>query len=194
MSQPSDTDVTRWLRRLDSEDSDEAARKLWEYYIDQVLREARKRFRTTPRRVADEEDVAVSVFDNLFRKARAGRFAELADRNELRALLFKLTKDKVFDRIKQQNAQKRGDVRGDSVFAAVATNGILDPAADRTAVEELLEFIAALPSDALRRVAELRVQGHSREEIATALDLKSVRVVEYKLTTIRRYWSEGFDK
>ena len=192
-----DSNVTRWIHELGGKDHGEAARKLWEYYFDQVILEARRRFQTTPRRDADEEDVAVSVFDNLFRKAGAGEFSELADRNELRALLFRLTKDQVVDRIRRYNTQKRGggQVRGESVFYTAPDSG--DPGLDGipTPEKDYLDFaddyaayLAALPNDSLRKVAQLRAEGNRCKDIADALGI-TVRVVEHKLAHIRRIWS-----
>jgi hypothetical protein len=48
---------------------------------------ARARLRNTPRRIADEEDVAPSAFDSFCRAARAGRFPRLDDRHDLWQIL-----------------------------------------------------------------------------------------------------------
>jgi hypothetical protein len=52
---------------------------------------ARHKLRGVPRRAADEEDVALSAFDNFCRAAEHGRFPDLADRDDLWQLLLVLT-------------------------------------------------------------------------------------------------------
>ena len=52
--------------------------------------------------------------------------------------------------------------------------------------------MAALPDDALRRVARLRLEGHTVPEIA-ARDGVTARTVERKLALIRGYLEESRD-
>ena len=61
--------VTEWLKQLKHGES-QAAQKLWQRYIERLVRLARKHLRTTPRRVADEEDVAVAAFAEFLRSGR----------------------------------------------------------------------------------------------------------------------------
>ena len=75
---------THWIARLKQGD-DEAARKLWGTYFERLQQAARKRLGTAPKRVTDEEDVAVDVFHSLCRGAAEGRFEQLTDRAVLGA-------------------------------------------------------------------------------------------------------------
>ena len=111
-----DEPVTCWLRQLEAGDED-AARLLWQRYYRELVELARARFGTTPRRVADEEDVALSVLRCLYEGAARGQFAELVNRGELWQLLAAITGRKVIDQQRRLNQQKRGGgrVRGDSV-------------------------------------------------------------------------------
>jgi len=52
---------------------------------------ARTKLHGSPRRVADEEDVALSAFDSFCRNAAQGRFPQLFDRDGLWKLLVLLT-------------------------------------------------------------------------------------------------------
>ena len=70
---PSKESVTQWLDQLREGDS-AAARMLWERYFLRLVGLARRKLQGTPRRVADEEDVALSAFDSLCRGAEQGRF------------------------------------------------------------------------------------------------------------------------
>ena len=58
-----DEGVTRWLRELEAGDQD-AARLLWQRYYRELVELARARLGQTPRRIADEEDIALSVNDS----------------------------------------------------------------------------------------------------------------------------------
>ena len=58
---------------------------------------ARARLRDAPRRIADEEDVALSAFDSFCRGAQAGRFPRLDDRNDLWQILALITVRKAID-------------------------------------------------------------------------------------------------
>jgi DNA-directed RNA polymerase specialized sigma24 family protein len=194
-----DQSVTQWLRRLELGD-EEAARRLWERYFEQLVTLARKELGNSPRRVADEEDVALSVFRCLFDGARRGQFSHLASRCELWQLLVALTAHKIIDRKRLAKRRKRGGggVRGDSVFqkSASASGGagfdqIIgdDPTPDFLAmmVEEHQRLMDLLPNDTLRSVASRRMEGYQNEEIARELGL-SRRSIERKLQRIRQAW------
>jgi hypothetical protein len=76
--------VTRWIDLVGSPDrADQAAQKLWEHYFERLVQLARARLRSSPLRAADEEDVALSAFDSFCRGAAAGRFPDLAGRDDL---------------------------------------------------------------------------------------------------------------
>jgi hypothetical protein len=100
-------DITGWIDQLKGGDGD-AAGKLWDAYFRRLVGLARKKLRTAPRRVADEEDVALSAFDSLCRGAREGRFTLLEDRGDLGHLLVILTARKAADLRRHQGRQKRG--------------------------------------------------------------------------------------
>ena len=69
----SDGSVTGWLGRLRAGDPS-AAQQLWQRYFQRLVGLARQKLRDVPRRVADEEDVALSAFDSFCRNAEQGRF------------------------------------------------------------------------------------------------------------------------
>src|SRR5260370_25536737 len=73
---------------------DAAVRSLWERYCARLVRMARQKLRNTGRRVADEEDVALTAFHSLCLGARRGRFPALEDRDGLVGLLSFLTAPK----------------------------------------------------------------------------------------------------
>ncbi len=193
-----DESVTRWIGEL-KDGKSEASRKLWERYFSRLIRLAANRLRSAPRRVADEEDVAVSVFDSLCRGVTEGRFQLLKDRDDLWKLMTAIVGMKAVDQIRRQTAQKRGgtDVRGESIFGTAGASQIGglsqmlhgEPTPEFIAMmdEQLSEMFRALPDDSLREVARMRFEGYANEEIAQSMDI-SLRSVERKLKVIREIW------
>jgi RNA polymerase sigma factor (sigma-70 family) len=202
-SDPKDDSVTAWIGDL-KDGRDEASEKLWQRYFGQLVGLAARRLGSAPRRIADEEDVAVSVFESLCRGAAAGRFKQLQDRDDLWKLLTAIAGMKAVDQIRRQTAQKRGgrNVRGESIFEGTDASQIgglgqlihSQPTADFMAImdEQQQEMFRALPDSSQREVARLRFEGYSNEEIARQLDI-SLRSVERKLRVIREIWTSMAD-
>ena len=105
-----DDPVTQWIEGLKAGDEDAVA-DLWNRYFDRLVQLARQRLGTTPRRVADEEDVAVSVFRCLCAGAEHGRLAEIADRGDLWRVLVTMTLRKTIDQQRRLGGKKRGSGR-----------------------------------------------------------------------------------
>jgi DNA-directed RNA polymerase specialized sigma24 family protein len=178
----------------------QAARRLWEQYFPRLVELARSKLRATSRRVADEEDVALSAFDSFCAGAEQGRFPDLKDRDNLWALLVIISARKAADLAQHNQAQRRGggQVRGDSALAAPAsesgTAGFDGLAGDGLAPDlaALLaeEFQSALqrlddPADPdLRKIAVWKMDGHSNADIARQLGC-SVPTVRRRLRLIR---------
>src|ERR1043165_1882401 len=85
-----DGSITRWIGQLKAGDP-VAAQLLWERYFRRLVGLARKKLDGAPRRMADEEDVALSAFDSFCRGAEHGRFPRLEDRDDLWRLLVVIT-------------------------------------------------------------------------------------------------------
>jgi len=198
-NEPISDSVTAWIGDL-KDGQTIASQKIWERYFAQLVRVAARRLGSAPRRVADEEDVAVSVFESLCRGAAAGRFKQLTDRDDLWKLLTAIAGMKAVDQIRRQTAQRRGgtNVRGDSIVAGTDTDraGGFDQLAHGQPTPEFLavmdeqqqQMFAMLPDQSLRDVASLRFEGYSNDEIAKELDI-SLRSVERKLKVIRQIWT-----
>src|SRR5580692_7564477 len=88
--------VTQWISAL-KQGHQSAAQGLWEAYFRRLVGLAHARLRDAPRRIADEEDVALSAFDSFCRGARAGQFPRLDDRNDLWQILVLITVRKAID-------------------------------------------------------------------------------------------------
>jgi DNA-directed RNA polymerase specialized sigma24 family protein len=184
--------VTLLLERLragDPEASADATTRLWARYFGALMELARKRLPGTARRAADEEDIALSALDSFCRGEAAGRFPDLADRDALWRLLATITLRKVRDAIEYEGRKKRGAGRAGEGPGALDELFARDPSPELAAqVADLLgHLIGQLGDETMRRLAHLKLQGHTEEEMAAELGV-SPRTVRRKLELIRRLW------
>jgi RNA polymerase sigma factor (sigma-70 family) len=189
--------VTTWLEQLRAGDQ-AVAEQLWARYYPRLVGLASKKLRGVPRRIADEEDVALSAFDSFCRGLAEGRFPKLEDRDNLWALLVVITAGKAADLRQHQGRQKRGGgkVGGESVLddvfadaeGAAGINQVVgaEPTPELAAqvAEEFQRLLAMLPSDEVRRVAVWKMEGCTNDEIAARLPC-SRATVERRLQLIR---------
>jgi DNA-directed RNA polymerase specialized sigma24 family protein len=197
----SDGSITRLIVLLNHGDRD-AAQPLWDAYFRRLVALARARLQGAPRGMADEEDVALSAFDSFCRGLDRGRFPRLTDRNDLWRLLVVLTVRKAIDQIQRQGAAGRGGDRRAGEFDPLGGGDEPDgdPLDRLLSDEPTPEFAAmvaeqhrrlhdALRDAALGRVLDLRLAGHTREEIAEEMGC-AVATVKRRLGTIRQIWLE----
>jgi DNA-directed RNA polymerase specialized sigma24 family protein len=190
--------VTDWINRLQVGDA-AAAQPLFERYFAPMVQLARARVKDKQIRVADEEDVALSAFDSFCRSAKEGKFPRLDGRGNLWGLLVVIATRKAVDYVQRANREKRGGgaVRGDSAFGEPGIEQVIgtEPSPDIAAMmaEAFERRLDLLPSDTLRAVALLKLDGYTNEEIATKLTV-DVRTIERKLNLIRSFWQEYRDE
>src|SRR5207237_8366739 len=110
MPMDSASSVSEWIDRLKAGDP-VAVECLWGRYFERLVGLARNQLRGTPRRAADEEDVALSAFDSFCRGMERGCFPELLDRHSLWRLLVTLTLRKANALRREEQRQKRGGGR-----------------------------------------------------------------------------------
>ena len=192
--------VIVWLRKMESGDAD-AVEHLWERYFERLVGLANKRLGTAPRRDFDEEDVALSVFNSLNQCATKGRLTEVSGSEELWRILVTFTAQKVIDRMRSAQALKRGsgDVRGESVFRKSTGeegqgidaffNSKPSPQILAEMDEDFACLLNALPSDDYRKIAVMRMEGYSNDEIGKSMSL-TTRSIERKVQLIRKHWQE----
>jgi RNA polymerase sigma factor (sigma-70 family) len=185
------------FKARNSEATDELIRRYW----DRVLAAASARLHDANIRVVDGEDVAVSVFASLCRRAEEERFdsQDLGDRDDLWRLLSRLIRNKAIDAVRRDRAKKRGsgDVRGDSVFMNVAgdsdvgwgaVGGLSETPLERAIlVEQQARLLEALKTDVVREIVMLRLEGYEIAEIAKRVGL-SDRSVKRKIALAREAW------
>jgi len=190
--------VSQWITGLKSGEQD-AIQQLWIRYEKELVHLARCRLATLPRGVADEDDIANTAFYSLCRAAAGGRLRDVSNRDDLWWILLALVKRKVVDHQRRETSAKRGggQVRAmtDVGFASsgeLVLEEIVDsePTPEHlVAMDEQLAFLMSLlRTDELRRVAGLRLEGHSQEEIAAKLNVVT-KTVGRKLNLIRKTWA-----
>lgn len=193
--------ITHWIADLKAGDHD-AAQKLWERYLNGLVRLARQKLQDSPRRVSDEEDVALSAFDSFCRGAEQGRFPHLQDRYDLWQLLVVITVREAIDQVNYTRRQKRGGgkVRGDSLWLNDADQSGMDGIPDLKPTPELAMMMAEqcqrllhlLDDGELQNVALWKMDGYRNEEIAKELGC-SRQTVQRKLRLIQSLWATEID-
>jgi DNA-directed RNA polymerase specialized sigma24 family protein len=180
--------VTDWLTRLQAGD-EAAVQPLWERYFRRLVTLARAKLHGTSRARADEEDVALSAFDDFYRGVTQGRFPRLSDRKDLWRLLVLITAHKALDRLRRERRQKRGATR----VEAADLEGVVgpEPSPDFAAevADECRWLLERLDDPELRAVAVWKMEGYSTAEIAARLGCVT-RTVERKLQLIRAVWAQ----
>ena len=199
----SDGSVTHWIHEIKAGNPD-AAQALWERYFARLVRLARGELTGANRRMADEEDVAISVFRTFCQAAETGRFPNLADRDSLWRLLVKMAAHKAIDQRRHHARLRRGggDVRGES---ALGRPGDLDdpqaiaqvigdsptPEFSAMMTEQVQKLMTVLNDEQLRDLALGKMEGYTNDEMAQRLGC-SLRTVERRLRLIRVKCSEEF--
>jgi DNA-directed RNA polymerase specialized sigma24 family protein len=192
--------VTRWLGQLQAGDLD-VVQQLWQRYFQRLVGLARKKLEGSPRRAADEEDVALSAFDSFCRNAEKGRFPQLFDRVGLWHLLVVLTTRKAAHQRRDEGRQKRGGAMNPNETAGSSQDGFVleevlsrEPSPEFAAemAEEYQRLLQSLNDRELQAVALARMEGYSVEEIAAQLSF-SPRSIKRKLQMIRSIWAKELD-
>lgn len=192
--------VTHWIAALKQNHS-MAGQRLWEQYVEKLVRLARQKLGGAPRRAVDEDDVVAEVFADFLQGVQERRFERLNDRNDLWQVLAMLTERKAIDLIRRETGAKRGrgQTRGDSAFekqpaGSSAGPGIgqvpgcePDPAFAAELTDMLAHLLRLLDNDMLRALARDNLAGYTQEEMATRNGI-ALATVQRKLKLIREKW------
>jgi RNA polymerase sigma factor (sigma-70 family) len=197
----SEGSVTRWVRALQAGDP-AAAQPLWERYHRQLISLARRKLRSARRREADEDDVVQNAFHSFFQGVARGRFPQLHDRDNLWRLLVVITARKALDQLAHEHSKRQGGgtisgqprmYSGEPEWDEAALEQVIgeEPTPEFAAqvAEEYQRLLDLLGDESLCRVAVLKMEGCTNDEVAERLDC-SRRTVARKLETIRIIWSQ----
>jgi DNA-directed RNA polymerase specialized sigma24 family protein len=189
----SDGSVTHCLDLLKAGDR-AAAQPLWDAYFHRLVALARARLQSVPRRARDEEDVALSAFDSFCRRAEAGQFPQLSDRDDLWQVLFVLTVRKAINAVRHEGRKTRGAGRVLSLtdLADAGVKQVLDPgstpALAAQMADECRRLMDLLGDETLRAVVLAKMQGETNAQIAARLGCVEA-TVERKVKRIRGLWN-----
>jgi len=194
--------VSAWIAQLKDGEAD-AARRLWEHYASRLTAAARRWLAGAPTGIADEEDVAQSVFALVCRGAQSGRLQDVATRDDLWWLLLLATKRRAIDQRRREGAAKRGGaaVAREAHLAEGEPQFTLDCLAGSNPTPEFLvmmqeqteRLLGLLRDDLLRTIAMARMEGLTVAEIAASQSI-GLRSVERKLALIRGKWRKELDR
>ncbi len=194
----SDEDVTLLIQQVCGVRNEDAASRLWDVYFQRLLAVARRNLNTLPTAVADEEDVALSAMNSLFRAAEGGRLSSVQNRDELWKMLLTITLRKVNRHAERVMAMKRGgpgEASGgmQEGLSQDALYGIPDSRFLSDLLLESRELIELLPDEILREIVLARLEGYTVEEIADRRGV-AVSTIERKLARIRALWARQLDQ
>ena len=95
----SDHSVSNWLTTINAShgEAETAWRRLWDRYAPGMTALARERLAHRRKPLADEEDVVIEAFKDLFRGVQGGCFGQLTNRDDLQQILITITHRRAID-------------------------------------------------------------------------------------------------
>jgi len=198
METPEGGSVSKLIKDFRSGDA-EAFDGLWRRYFDRLVSMA------TKLAASAGEDAALSAFHSFHRRARRGDFPNLDDRGDLWVQLMTLTRQKIIDARRRENALKRGggvtvlresdlpggrDDSGDAPGFAEIVGREPDPQFAAIMTEECRRLMDILGDDTLREIALLKMALNTHQEIADKYG-RSLSWVNRKLDLIRTLWGDS---
>jgi RNA polymerase sigma-70 factor (ECF subfamily) len=178
------SETVNLIERCRQGDQD-AARQLFDDYLERLLPVASRRIGQRLKSRVDPEDVIQSVFRTFFSRLTDGQFS-IHDQNDLFRLLMRITVHKTLRQVAHHKAAKRDPNHEvaqtadsqEQLFQLLAAEPTPDTAL--LYLDELEQFLSGFQKDD-RQILELLMQGYSTTEIAKQLntyDRKIRRVLE----------------
>jgi RNA polymerase sigma factor (sigma-70 family) len=198
---PAGGSVSAWIDQVKAGE-ELALAKLHARYWPFLVGMARRKLQGAPGRAADEEDVAQQAFWGFYESVKAGRLPELANRQQLLALLTQIVACQAYNQLKHEfGVRKRGGNRvrseadlddpggsgGGRALEQVEDTG-LSPAEITLLKDCYAHYVEALPEN-LREFAELYLSGLTYQEMGERLGC-SERTVDRKVALILARWRQ----
>ena len=153
---------------------------------------ARLKLGARPHGAADEEDVALSAFNSFCEGVDQGRIMDLQGRDDLWRILVVITVRKALHLVQHEGRQKRGGGQvqetDDEILAGLIAREAC-PAVSAAMNEECSRLLDLLLDDKLRRLALLKLEGHTNVECAGLLGRTRV-TVQRMLALIQQKWQQ----
>ncbi len=154
-----------------------AARELFDRYVNQVMKLARRHLNRPMASRVDAEDIAQSVFRTFFTRARKGQF-QVEEADDLCKLLARITVHKTFRQIAFHKRAKRDPGAQTGEPQEILMNRLTSGPTPEEAVafvDHLESFLSKLqPTE--RKILELRMEGYNNLEIAEQLGISDRKI------------------
>lgn len=186
-----DGSVTLLLHALKQNEPD-AISELWQRYFMRLRKVARHRLGAQVDGPFDSEDVALSAFNGFCRAFLEGSYPTVDDREGLWAILVQITWRKAKDYRTAETAQKRTRGLRDETALEALEGNISPPEIELMMAEECQQLFDQLQDESLVKVAVLKLEGWTNEEIATELGYTR-RTIQRMLVVIRGIWQTRLD-
>ncbi len=191
-----DESVSQWLPATRTGDQ-RAAGRIYERYFHRLAHLARRYLGAAPRRVSDEEDVAIQTLHSFLRRVQRGSFPDLNNREDLWRVLACIARRKALNERRYWACTKRQatELPLDSVEGGYEenerpwTDAFRSPEAMLALKETRQRMIAVLDDSELRQIAEAKLDGYTNVEIAARV-CRSVPTVERRVRLIRQTWEQ----
>jgi RNA polymerase sigma factor (sigma-70 family) len=176
--------ITRLMTAL-KEGHASAIVPLFEAYFQRLVQLARRRLHNLPGVSDYDEDVALRAFHSICQRVKdPARSVHLTSRDDFWRLLATRTISRAIDLIRARRDHSAGEHDVEKLLMREPT-----PEEAAAMADECERLLALLDDPELRRIALLKVEGYTTEEIARVLNCVP-RTVERKVSRIRLLWKE----
>jgi DNA-directed RNA polymerase specialized sigma24 family protein len=188
------TEISEWIAQA-KKGNREAAMHLLQHYFEDLVRQARKHLHQDARRAADEDDIALSAFDSVYRGIEGQRFPRLNDRGNLWGMLLFKTRTKALNWNKHE-ALRHPPLTEDDVSRLFCDGEVardISPADAAVFADEVRRLLAGLPEEPdrpLRSVARRLLEGQAPAEVARALGCLAADVERWRDLVLARWKRE----
>jgi len=181
----SDT-TKRWVQGF-RDGNPELIEEFWNQYEIRLRRLAERNLGQQIRRRVASDDVVQSAFRTFLRRAHQDEF-QLSDRRSLLALLCTITLNKIREKVRYHNRQKRG-IDQERYLDAIADLGGSEATPDEIAAFHEVEEMIADFSEEEQQIIHLRLESYTNHEIANQLQC-SERTVRRLMNRIRERFKQ----